>query len=54
MIINQDLYSDWGVSADLPGKSEAEVYITCLKHTMMLLLRTSPHPAITTQVNNLT
>ena len=50
VIIGQDVNSQWGVSAGLPGRSDGEVYITCLKHALMSLLRSSPHPAITTSV----
>ncbi len=49
-MIEKDRFSGWGIEAGLPDKSEGEVYITCLKHSLMSLLRSTPNPAITPQV----
>ena len=52
IILDQNVNGPWGISAGLPGRNDLQVYITCLKHVLMSLLRSAANPGITTQASD--
>ena len=51
VVLQRQVDTAWGVAAGLPSRDVTEVYITCFKHTIMMLLRSSPQVSITPSVS---